>query len=485
VNDEGRPAAPGESGGLDGFLGEHYRAWILDDARQQFGARPSSDEIRQQMHGALAPPPHEPPEVGSQLDVLKGGFPGSEVDVWFSAGPVGPVGWLDEPGQCDQGGTTACRLYKVRLNLAARTGTATKVLDLTGLRIGAVQPAINQRGQLAVVLQRGWDTVGHYAESAGLITELADGSTAWVRGLQSKAADRPEKPAWWGSDKLLWSANSGEHGGSEYQHWENLHLTEVTRTGVDSDVLLGGPDGSTAETWGGCSAWPSPECVSWRDPDVHRAPVAEAALTPGPWVAVFGDQGIAGTADSFEGRPIVARLPDGSDIQEFELGRDDDNVEIESCHHNAWGIHGSRILCTRENSKDFNTVPGLGIHALFKYGLRGSRWERDGYAVAPSDVTTDGKLPAFAGLATTQEPLAKDYPVLSYKYAHWLISDRWVVATVFITQGGSHSVFASRVVLFDTTGALDPWDLTDIIEDHEDAERGTWRATHSGARPPT
>lgn len=478
MTDEGRPGAPGESGGLDSFLGEHYRAWILDDARQQFGARPSSDEIRQQMHGAEAPPPHEPPELGSQLEVQKGGLPGAEVDVWFSAGPVGPVGWLDEPGQCDQGGNTACRLYKVRLNLAARTGTATKVLDLTGLRIGAVQPAVNQKGRLAVVLHRGWDTVGHFPESAGLLTELADGSPVWVRELQARAADRPEKPAWWGSDKLLWSANTGEHGGVAAQHWENLHMTHVMRTGVLSGLLLGGPDGSTADTWPGCSAWPSPECASWRDPDVHRAPSAEAAGS-GPWVTVFGDQGKA-SDHVFSGHPIVARLPDGNEIQEFDLGRDDDNVNIDACHHTAWGIDGSRILCTRELTEDTITVPGLQIHALFKYRFNGLKWVRDGYAVAPGNVTTDSALPAFAGAASLIG--ASPAPVLSYKYAHWLISDRWVVATVFITQNGSHNVFASRVVLFDTSGALDPWDLTDIIEDHEGALRGTWRATHSGAR---
>jgi hypothetical protein len=178
-------------------------------------------------------------------------------------------------------------------------------------------------------------------------------------------------------------------------------------------------------------------------------------------------------------------LPDGSDIQEFELGKDDNNVPIDACHHTAWGIDGSRILCTREDRKDFFTVPGLGIHALFQYRFNGSKWVRDGYAVAPGDVTTDSALQAFAGLATVPTQNEDERPVLNYKYAHWLISGRWVMATVFITQGGSYNVFASRVVLFDTTGALDPWDLTDIIEDHEGAIKGTWRATHSGARPTT
>jgi len=462
-------------GGLERFLGEHYRAWILDDAGRQFTSRPTSEEVQAQMHGA-APPSLDLDDLSVSIYGASG-VPGSEVDVWFSAGPVGPVGPQGASGQCDQGGTTACRLYRVRLNLYARTGTAELVYDLTDLGAGVVQPAVSPKGRVAAMVKVGWNSAGNYADAAGLVTPVGDGTLTWVREPQSKGADRPELPTYWTDKSLLWSANAGTHSGAS-QAWENLHRTEISRSRMLSGVLLGGPDGSAVGAGATCSVWPSVDCASWGDPAVHLAPAAEAALPAGPWVAVFGDQGIAG-GTYYRGYPLVARLPDGADIQEFDLGMDDNNVPILACHHPSWSTDGSRILCTRELSEDSITVPGIAIHALFKYRFDGSRWVRDGYAVAPGDVTTDPALPAFAGLPFSGSAT----PLLNYKYAHWLVSDRWVVATAFITEGGSYNVLASRVVLFDTTGVQPPWDLTDLIEAHEGATPGTWRATQSGARP--
>jgi hypothetical protein len=358
-----------------------------------------------------------------------------------------------------------CRLYKVSWNLATHSGGASKVLDLTGFSIGVVEPAVDRTGRrLAVVASVGCDNNSGAADATGLMAWVPGGG-AMLADFQRQGALRPTMPAWQGGGRLLWSRNA--QGNKNEGWWGNLHRSEVGRRGYSDSVMLGGPDGSNeADGTAPCSIWPSADCVSWRDAAVFR----DAPHHPGWWVTVFGRHGAPG-AQSTESKPVVANLPDASTIEEFRLGRGRDAEQIESCHHPAWNVSGTEILCTRQHDADKASVPGLSVRGVYGYRWDGTRWASPREVVETTDLRKD--FPVQFGAVV-------DSNVLTWKYAHWCRSDRYVVATVFAQIDDGDPVITSRVMLFDTaTTPPGVWDLTDCVENLERASRGTYRAIYS------
>lgn len=461
---------------------------MLDEAGRQFSCGPTAAEVQEALH-AVGPPPSVLAE-GVLAVVEQGPNVQPTVDVWISAGPRSSVNWLGqalpagEEISCDQGSTESCRVYRLRLNILARTATVTKVQDLTGMGMGSVQPAVDASGrQLATVINRGKSANGNYPAAVGLLLDDGGGWPIFLREPVGPSARRPAKPTFWGAKRVLWTSNVGGEldDDSPSWWWANLMQSNLA-SGSAPSVLLGGPEGENSDSNPPppCEAnpdWPSADCVSWRDAQVHPNPAALSHLVAAEWVTVFGRHGIDPLAA--EGRPIVARLPDGSAIQEFDLGNGNEGDSIVGCHHPAWSITGGEIACTREKSFDDTVGLELDVHGLYGFRFPNfGRWQNQGEVIRSTDVRGDPDFPHFHGLAYS----GNDHPVLSYKYATWVASDRWIAATVFITQGGSHNVLMSRVVLFDTTGAEAPLDLVEFVEDAEGATRGEWRAVSSEAR---
>ena len=86
----GSAGAGPEESGTDAFLGQAYRAWMLDEAGRQFSHGPTSDEVREAMHAAGPPPFVLAEGVRFPLGVASAGLvilsylPDEEVDAYLA-----------------------------------------------------------------------------------------------------------------------------------------------------------------------------------------------------------------------------------------------------------------------------------------------------------------------------------------------------------------------------------------------------------------
>lgn len=464
MNDELASNAAGANLGLGEFLGRSRRAWLHDAIRSGMRDSPSANEVMDAMHGPEAPPPAGE-GAWAGIETVAGAanvIDAATLTIWLSAGPE------DGNGSCDMDNNVNCRLYKVTWNLATRRGSASLLMDLTGLGFAVVQPAVDRSGRrLAAVLSYGWDEAGGWPVSTSLAAWIP-GASYLIVDPQERGALRPEDPTWADSGALLWGGNA--QGNSEVGWWGNLHESLMDANGHKEYVIAGGPDGSNAEDGNAPCAmhntWPSGDCVSWRDPDAYRDP---PGLAPGLWVTAFGKHGIASKQE--DSKPIVASIGFPQQLLNVNLGRGRDDERIVSCHHPAWNVTGTEILCTRQFHPDKTSVLDLEVRALYGYRFNGTGWASPREVVESRDLRL--RFP-------TQLKHVHDGDLLTYKYGHWCGSDRYVVATVFGQTKDGQPVITSRVMLFDTGSTpAGVWDLTDVVEDVEGVSRGTWRAIFS------
>lgn len=155
--------------------------------------------------------------------------------------------------------------------------------------------------------------------------------------------------------------------------------------------------------------------------------------------------------------PVVSDI-DGAANEAFVLGTNVTGEPIRECHHPAWSVSGARILCMahREPSRRSQKTQARALYS-YAFDQRSGKWLQESTHPLfdpPGNTELRDNLPSFRGQACD---------MLTYKFAEWCGTDRFVVMTMFCSTG--ETVTASRVVIGDLSdGRL--YDLTTHIESH-------------------
>lgn len=199
--------------------------------------------------------------------------------------------------------------------------------------------------------------------------------------------------------------------------------------------------------------------VSHQDPATHRNP-AYAGL--GPRIVSFGNDPVSTLM------PRVTTLT-GDYEEAFETG----DSRFTQCHHPAWNVEGTEILCMRNQipeceDDDCGTKPYL--KALYRFLWNGVSWTNPEHLFEP---LTRADLESDFSDVFPPIPDAPGYGY-SYKYAEWCGSDAFVLLTLY-SQDFLLNVISSRVMIVRIDGEVPHyWDVTAVIERANGVEPGAW-----------
>lgn len=261
------------------------------------------------------------------------------------------------------------------------------------------------------------------------------------------ARGQPQMPNWFTNQILLYAKNTT--AGS------TVYAAPTSGTGP---VALLGVDGAYGRSG-----------VSHQDPATHRNP-AYAGL--GPRIVSFGNDPVSTLM------PRVTTLT-GDYEEAFETG----DSRFTQCHHPAWNVEGTEILCMRNESVEHegNLQDQPYLRALYRFKWDGNRWGEPGRLFEPMsrtdlEETFGDVLPPVSVDGTSG---------YTYKYAEWCGSNAFVLLTLYGTEQG-RTVLSSRVMMVRIDGPTPRyWDVTAAIEEANGVAPGQWQGifgTCSGVR---
>ena len=385
--------------------------------------------------------------------VLEGG---QWVDIYLSAGPNDGAGGAHD-ASCKSKNDANCALDRVRWNLAAgEDAEVTRVSSFGGSRdcaggLGDVQPALSPDQTKLAWVRHCHDGGGTHRESDLLVEEAGSiGSVA----TGTAEEDRPHFPNWYTNDILLYHTKSGDDHGT-------LWATTSSTPPFAPYRLLG--QGGLYEN-----------DTSFKDANTHPNPEHSAGLPPR--IVTFG-----GAFKSASGLPEqTPRVTNflGSFEEALDLTGEGDETFTE-CHHPAWNVSGTEILCMRNREPehpDGRRQPWLKALYKFSWDERSSTWRNRGLLfVACSLDALKSTFPAFFSTVNVAG--------VTYKYAEWCGSDKHVLATVYLSDD-DENVLMSRVMLIDISTPKTPTyrDISSVVErmgpDSGGGSRTNWHAIY-------
>lgn len=404
---------------------------------------------------------------------------GPVVDIYLSSGVHASSGT-----SCDSNNQGNCGLYRVRWDIGARRATEVEHLAGTtygpGYTYGNVEPAVNSRGDVAFI-QRAYATssggTSGAEHSASLRLLRAGGSTTTELDSGVHSQDRPQWPWFAEDDRVVYEKVRNTTVEGLQGEWRTLWSVQTDgghpspRIGVDG---VGNQNLPVSEqlSSGLFREFPfvSTRNISYGNPQVFTTAGGDSRLLTfglGPDSRLYSDPTLG---PRFVPWPHETAL-DGTDRRPFLS----DDANLVSCQHPAWSRDGQRVMCTQHEEEVMVTFPD-GTGARSKPLRVFNQDDEIGWKDAGLLFDRTRRLPpAFD---------RKSYHTLVFKFAHWCGDDDHVVATVYCTEGTSHTSAQSRVLLIDLTGRHAHQDLTAIVAKHFPwlGDAAHWRGIFSVCR---
>lgn len=428
------------------------------------------------------------PIAASAAAALYAGEEDDVVDIYLSAGPHD----ADGGGSCDRGDYTRCGLWRVRMGLGSKVvydvkqvARTTASAECSGGRYH-VEPAVApgddryawQHHCVDIMTKDAAASIRQAAPTGSLKRE--EGRAANLVPTTAAGTSTPNFPNWYSDHQILYSTNNADMMGTMWwsRSWNS---------------------GTFAEGGGLGPAGVRRQDTGFNDPDTHPAPAYMAA--PAPRVVTFGGPEVTlGNGNTYVEH--VPRVTDhkGDFKEVFSLPqgwRTNDNDERKpECHHPAWNIEGTRILCTRyQDPEPFTGAVGDPDEGLDYEARRLYQFEFEAASGTwiPAEGDSAGEVGALIERLTAEEfnkisvdatgaslnlfpPRTSDSPSTDecggyvWKFAEWCGSDRYVIATVYCVssqsvqdQDADPTPLQSRVVLIDLENSATAAGYTDLI----------------------
>lgn len=443
-------------------------------------------------------------------------LPELDVDIFFSAGPrdgsAASFGCtalvMSEPGA-----SPVCRIYRVRLTHLAFGATLASVRRVTNVSGEAspgdtFQPVLNPDGaRLAYVRRRGADRIR--GERHGIVVrDLNTGDRVLVEEYPRRGG--MQFPSWYGEYELIWERVArrfeNAYQGGAPADTPGAEFNQIRGAIVDSSLFaipVGGLIGpGTPYTKRAALDGQGQDGLEAAFEDPDRKPITGRAERTDRVVVMMSNvrtlteevpDGSGGTETIHQltrAVPIVAALRGDSSgtvwYERFNLGRDSNNREVETCHHPAWSITGE-VMCHAASASSQDSpvlrpefVYEKASYASVTWGPGGSTSATESaqmaYPVAPIADMEAQMSGAFAHAGLGPSGLEPTYH--GFKYGKFSPDGDYVVTTYYAGRGATktdEARFLSRVLLIRRSDGRF-WDLTQLVEVFEGASSGSWSA---------